>query len=88
MRNIIIKGETKSMSQWARQVGITCEAMRQRINKRGEDAGEDLLVKEVGRRNTNFYRQYGKTATEMAEAYNISIPTLKRKLERGELDGV
>ena len=90
-RLITIKKDTKSLSEWAEQIGITKKALSDRIERDWKDA--DLLL--PGRERSNIRKFTGEPLTinggtkafsEWAEAIGISYATLRDRVTAGWSD--
>jgi len=86
MRYITIDGRTKNLTEWAREIGITKEAMRLRVNKYGENAGKKLLLKKEKqgkiKHTSKYFRKYGKTLKEMAEEAGITTTGMFLRIKK------
>lgn len=90
-RPITINGETKSMAGWAKEVGISCEAMRLRVNHYGEDAGEVLIKPKYvynpmnpsgNKKDSKYRRILGYDTVELADKMSITQAGIYKAIQK------
>ena len=86
---ITIDGETKVLTDWAKESPVTAGAIRHRIRKLGWSEKEAVFRPSKDRsyrQAVNFYKYQGESysATELCDMFNIGKTTFRRNLMKGK----
>jgi len=83
--NFTYNGETKCLSEWAREFGIATRTLNDRIYKLGYSFEEAVSKKPRINKNSVIVEYKGKemSITQLAEELNVSISMVSKRLKRG-----
>lgn len=85
---ITVNGETKSISDWAKSLGLSRQCISQRLQNNWDEKDAVSLTKPYSNVRSKYKDLYGKTLSELAYERGLSTPSLCRALKEKKLEDI